>query len=186
MSFAGKSGSAIKWWCRCDCGTESEVFAGNLRGGTSASCGCVQTRHGLADTPEYKIWQAMKSRCLNPGCEDYDGYGGRGINVCDRWVESFENFISDIGPRPSTRHSLDRENNESDYEPNNWRWVTWDIQNSNRRNTRYVIYRGEKMGLAQAVRLAGSAISIGGAAHRIEIGWSVSAALETPPTVVKP
>lgn len=88
--------------------------------------------HGRYGTPEYRAWDAMKQRCTNPKANGYDGYGGRGITVCDRWRYSFENFYADMGDRPSRDHSLDRIDNEGNYEPGNCRWATHSEQMKNR------------------------------------------------------
>lgn len=88
--------------------------------------------HGRYGTPEYRAWDAMKQRCTNPRARGYDGYGGRGIAVCDRWTYSFENFYADMGDRPTPEHSLDRIDNERGYEPDNCRWATRSEQQRNR------------------------------------------------------
>lgn len=129
---------------RCSCGTERLVLLSNLRSGKSKSCGCfrvkrtteVKARHGHARkgavTPIFVCWQAMIARCTRKKHPSYANYGGRGINVCDRWL-TFENFLQDMGERPSVRHSLDRIDVNGDYEPANCRWATRRVQRLNQR-----------------------------------------------------
>jgi hypothetical protein len=110
-----RSGSRT-WLCRCECGNTKAALSGNLRSGKTKSCGCIRvqanqernTTHGLALTPEYRVWLHIKGRCHTPTDANYQNYGGRGISVCQRWRDSFESFYSDMGPRPSARHSIDR------------------------------------------------------------------------------
>ena len=133
LSYAGDS----KWNCKCECGTVKVVQGGHLRNGGTVGCGCFHKTkpltHGKCYTPEYGSYQGMKDRCYNKNSERYADYGGRGITVCDRWLESFDNFYADMGARSSPRHSLDRIDNNSDYEPNNCRWATNSEQTRNRR-----------------------------------------------------
>ena len=147
-SISGKDrANAILWTCLCDCGASVVVGGRNLRSGTTRSCGCLQreaatrsgqgnTRHGHAPTghrsPEYRAWSAMLERCTNERHAAWNDYGGRGISVCERW-RSFDAFLSDMGPRPSRQHTLDRVNNDGNYEPANCRWATWTQQARNRR-----------------------------------------------------
>jgi hypothetical protein len=137
------------WRCLCDCGKPVTALSHNLKRGSTRSCGCLRTevhraallkqnlRHGCAKrgrwTREYGAWKDIKRRCLNPKFKQWKDYGGRGIQVCDRWLSSFENFLADVGLRPSSRHSIDRINNDGNYEPGNVRWATKAEQEANKR-----------------------------------------------------
>ena len=179
--------SMLFLWCLCDCGTEKEIMARSVKSGVTRSCGCLSVTHGMSGSQEYKIWRGMISRCTNPNVKRFDRYGGRGIKVCDRWRNSFLDFYADLGPRPSKRHSLEREEVNGDYEPGNVHWATPVEQVNNRRNTRYVVYRGTEMALTDAIRLAGSVVHREAAWIRIsECGWSVEQAVETPRTKESP
>jgi hypothetical protein len=133
--------SRCLWECRCDCGTVRQIDGHSLRRGRTRSCGCLRRErvvarsltHGLSRTPEYTAWMAMKRRCGNPGRPDYTG---RGIKVCAEWKDSFEAFLEHMGPKPSPSHSLDRINNDGNYEPGNCRWATRSVQNANQRPRR--------------------------------------------------
>ena len=132
------------WWCicRCDCGKTIHVRKGSLRTSNTSSCGCMKremaaertTKHGLCYTKEYKAWQHMKDRCYNWNDKRYLDYGGRGIIVCDRWLNSFENFIDDMGFCPDG-YSLDRINPNGNYEPSNCRWADKITQANNKRRS---------------------------------------------------
>lgn len=119
------------WLVRCECGVVKPVNGSDLKAGKIVSCGCLQREkignlrrsHSLSKSSEYNIWTLMKRRCLDENSLRYYRYGGRGIKVCDRWLEAFENFYADMGPRPHSKLSLDRINNDGNYEPGNCRWT---------------------------------------------------------------
>jgi len=131
-----RTGKAM-WHCRCRCGVEKLVSTGDLRSGKTHSCGCgkgiANVKHGLAGTLLYMTWRGIKARCNNPNHKSYANYGGRGIRVCDRWSASFEAFCADMGAKPTPAHSIDRINNDGDYEPSNCRWATPSEQETNKR-----------------------------------------------------
>jgi hypothetical protein len=129
---------------RCDCGTVCIRKLILLTTGETRSCGCLflqgnKRSHGLSKTPTYRIWQYILQRCENPNSVNFKNYGGRGIKVCQRW-QSFENFLSDLGERPSPKHEISRIHNDGDYKPGNVEWSDDEIvQNRNKRT-----YRGSK------------------------------------------
>jgi len=131
-----RRGGLAHWLCKCACGTEITVSGNNLRGGYSQSCGCTHTKHGhaktKANTPEYTCWRNMRGRCENPSLRNFKYYGARGIKVCAQWA-SFDAFLADMGRRPSAKHSIERLNNDGNYEPGNCVWATKGVQNRNRR-----------------------------------------------------
>ena len=134
---ASPDGDQTCWKCKCDCGKTVTIRSGNLKNGNSQSCGCwrsiANTTHGKSDAPEYGTWSGIKGRCNNPHNSSYRYYGGRGIKICDEWNSSFEEFLKDVGPRPSPEYSLDRINPDGNYEPGNVRWATPVEQLENRK-----------------------------------------------------
>jgi hypothetical protein len=154
------------WICRCECGNEKSILAGSLTYGDSRSCGCLRketaakmmTIHGAARRQkrlsEYKTWSGMITRCTNPNSDSYANYGGRGIGVCDEW-RSFENFLRDMGSRPSRNHSLDRIKNELGYSKGNCRWATKTEQARNRRDNRIIDTPSGPMVLCEAAEQFG-------------------------------
>ncbi len=187
LSFIGykqfKSGTQQPTWlCKCDCGNETIALAGNLMKHTK-SCGCLRHQsptnktHGMTKTNEFKIWSKMRERCYNKKDKSYSRYGGRGIKVCDRWLESFSNFFADMGPRSSSKHSIDRINNNGNYEPDNCRWATAKEQANNRRFVKpYTIH-----GITDSV--SGHAKRLGLHKHtlfsRLRMGWSLERAFRS-------
>lgn len=171
------------WLCRCSCGNPelTSVRQLSLVSARIRSCGCLRdeaTRarsktHGHAHVgkvlPEYKIWTKMKDRCFNPESTSFHNYGRRGIRVCSEWQDSFEAFLRDMGPRPSPLHSIERKENNGNYEPENCVWATRSEQMANTRRNKHVTYQGEKMHVAEAARKAG--LSERTVLSRIRIGW---------------
>lgn len=185
------------WHCSCDCGSaDVEASHAGLIGRWKTSCGCrraetkeawktVNYRHGAKSggriASEYPVWQSMKDRCLNPNNQDFAYYGGRGITVCDRWRQSFEAFLEDVGPRPSKRHWIDRLDTNGNYDPGNCAWRTIQEQQRNRRSNRRVEWRGESLLLCEWSQKLGVAYDT--LRHRLDAGWSVEDAFGKP---VKP
>lgn len=171
------------WFCRCDCGQERSVRSGHLQSGASQSCGCLHKEraaaakrtHGLSKTSIYRIWGAIRTRCYNPRGISYPIYGARGIKMCARWRGSFEAFFADMGERPSPRHSIERINNEGNYEPGNCRWATQVEQMNNCRANRRISYGGESLTLVQWARRTG--LKREAIADRLNRGWPVETAL---------
>lgn len=161
------------WNCVCECGSTAVITASNLRGGKSKSCGCykseaiseARTTHGQSKSPIYIVWMNMKARCCNPNHEKYPDYGGRGITVCTRWLDSFEDFSSDMGEMPSPKHSIDRIDVNGHYEPGNCRWATGFEQAHNRRDNRMYTYNGETKTMTEWAREYG--LNPGTLSHRL-------------------
>jgi hypothetical protein len=193
QTLAGSTHYANSMWhCVCDCGNVGVVRSYCLLKATSNSCGCLAHELSslrLSGTPsrhpaEYRIWRGIKNRCLNPNVWAYSYYGGRGIKICDRWLESFDAFLDDIGPNP--KHEIDRfPNMNGDYEPSNCRWATRLQQARNKRNNRLVTHDGQTKCVAEWAADLG--ISYAALAKRLlKNGWNIADALTTPPRPMKP
>jgi len=179
------------WLCRCECGEQTEVSGWTLRGGHQTHCGCgrgrrgersasrprkSQSRGGLSKTRAYQRWYEMLRRCRDSGRDDWKNYAGRDITVCDRWLD-FEAFLEDMG-EPPPGMTLDRLDNGSGYSPENCVWSDRKTQARNRRNTRYVEWRGETRKLVELAEEYG--IDNNYVHGRLNQGWSLERALTTP------
>jgi hypothetical protein len=186
IKFTESRNNKAYWECRCDCGNIKEYAAIYVRSGNSKSCGCLKIdkqalnnyTHGKSDTVEFRIWCGIKNRCLNQKDKSYSFYGGRGITVCSRWLESFENFLSDMGKRPAPDLTLERKDNDGNYEKDNCRWATRTEQMNNTRTTRFITFQGETLPLSEwSRRMNISSYIVHG---RLKNGWSVERALTEP------
>lgn len=138
----GKSGSDRLWLCQCQCGNITHVAGANLRSGATKSCGCILKqsshdrlyKHGYTGTRIYRIWKNMKTRCYNQNSPQFKYWGARGISICDEWKNSFESFMKwSMDHGYSDELTIDRINNDGNYQPSNCRWTDYSTQNKNRR-----------------------------------------------------
>lgn len=184
LSHSDKQGK--HWLCRCICGTERVVRQHAVIHGVSKSCGCLHEEvmqtlfvtHGGTRSPEYSSFQGMHSRCENPNDRRYKDYGGRGIRVCERWLHSFENFIADMGKRPSPKHTLERRNNDLGYSPENCIWASQKTQSRNKRTNVLFTFNGQTKVLPDWASEYG--FKKGTLRSRIRKGWTIEKALTTP------
>jgi hypothetical protein len=169
---------------RCDCGTEKAIQLDNLA--RTRSCGCIKREmlaakatHRMSKSPEYRVWAHMIDRCTRVAREDFARYGARGITVCTRWLDAFEHFLADMGPRPTPKHSIDRIDNALGYTPENCRWATAKTQRINQRRQVLHTHNGITGTLKDLAHYAGLSYS---AVHQrvAKQRWSVHRALSTP------
>ena len=173
--------------CVCACGREKNVANNLLQQEQTKSCGCLQPQvtatrnrtHSKSRTAEYNIWCGMNDRCARPKNKSYANYGGRGITVCEQWKNSFDNFFADMGPRPSPKHSIDRYDNNGNYEHANCRWSTLNEQANNKRNNHRVTINGRTETIAGWSRLSG--ITSRMIQERLANKWPEDEAVWTPP-----
>lgn len=187
----GRTSRGRIWNCICDCGAETTSISTYLKNGHKRSCGCLhaesarvagekQRTHGHTSkerkksASEYHAWSSMKSRCLNPNVHNYKRYGARGITVCERWAD-FQNFYADMGPKPSSKHSLERLDTNGNYEPKNCVWADAFQQASTRTNVRSIEAFGKIMTAAAWSRETGIPATV--IRNRLDSGWDVEKAL---------
>ena len=185
--YPDSSPSKAQWGCVCDCGNECLVYGYNLKNGNTNSCGCfkidrtkaVNSTHRMTKTSSYATYSGMLARCYNKGSKGYSSYGGRGIYVCDRWLGDggFENFLSDMGLKPSPKHSLDRKDNDGPYSPQNCRWATQTEQCRNRRDNVIVDFRGESILLRELCEKYN--VPYNRVRWRLAEGWPIERAIFT-------
>jgi hypothetical protein len=175
-----------KWMCLCDCGKTKVIIGSNLRAGYTQSCGCLHReksveaniKHGGQYMPEYKVWCGIRNRCFNPRAPRYPYYGGRGIKVSEKW-SSFNQFITDMGPRPHGRYSIERVDGNKDYEPGNCIWATQKTQMRNTKRTIRVTVNGQEKPLITWCEEFGQGYEL--AKERIKrLKWEPLRALTTP------
>ena len=149
----GKIKQHLSFLCQCDCGVLKIIRGSNLKAEQVRSCGCLgreiqplrNRKHGMRNTAVYRVWVRMISRCTNPKGDSYKDYGGRGIKVCERWKNSFEMFLADMPPFPGKGWSIERNNVNGDYEPENCKWLPLEEQARNKRNN-FLLPLGTKYG----------------------------------------
>lgn len=197
MEYAGRKNGRTLWRCLCDCGNETITGYSNLLNGITKSCGClgmetrIRTGHNnrtsasmslcdnLRSHPLYGLWLSMLTRCYNKKHRCYKHYGGRGIKVCERWLPKnmgFENFLNDIGERPSTEYTLDRVDVNGNYCPENCRWANHAQQANNKTNSVIVYYHNIRTPLKEICDRLGMNYST--VAHQIQKGFDINAIIE--------
>lgn len=190
LEYAGKNKDGrAKWLCKCDCGNYHTTLGKYLLNGDTTSCGCRrarilretterQTTHHMTGTRLYQIWSGIRGRCNNPNEECYPNYGGRGIKICDEWNSNFTTFYEwAINNGYKENLTIDRIDNNGDYNPNNCRWVDLKTQANNTRRNHYLTYKGETKSLAEWAEIK----KINYSTLRARINtyhWSVEKALE--------
>lgn len=195
------NGKGVIWLCECECGNVAYVSAAMLLSGNTKSCGCLQrdvtiqrsTKHGFAPDGNverlYKTWQSMKQRCTNPKNTEYQNYGGRGITICEEWLNSylkFREWAYANGYNENAPHlqcTIDRIDNNKGYSPDNCRWVDMKTQSNNKSTNHYITYNNETHTLAEWERLTGISRSV--ITCRIKRGWSVEKTFTTPVRKIK-
>lgn len=172
-----------RWECRCKCGNITIVTSFRLTSGRTKSCGCLQRElvgnmnktHGLAGIPEYKIWIGIIQRCTDSNQKSFKNYGGRGITICKKWRNDFMAFYDDIGTKPTPKHTIERIDNNGNYEPSNCKWATCQENTNNKRNNHFITINNWTLTIAQWARFVG--IKWETLHKRIKLGWPVEKAI---------
>ena len=180
-----KKNGNTTWTCKCDCGGKKDIVGFNLKIGGTESCGClhkestglINRTHGKTRTPTHNSWINMKRRCRDPRNNRYHIYGARNISVCASWINSFENFLSDMGERPDNM-SIDRIDTNKGYYKENCKWSTAQEQANNTRSNNYITHNGKTLTHSQWSRMLGKNSMLVG--RRIRSGWSEDRAVTTP------
>ena len=184
LEECGRKNGGVVWRCQCDCGNITEVRSNHLRKGAVVSCGCynreVISVHDQTHTRLYRIWRCMRERCNNPASQEAERYGGRGIKVCKEWddFEKFYEWAYANGYEEKAKRgdcTLDRIDNDGDYEPSNCRWADMKVQGRNRRNNRMLTFGGETHCMTEWAEMLG--IKPSTISTRLRRGWSVEDAL---------
>jgi hypothetical protein len=175
------------WECRCQCGNIKIIEGSKLRSGHTKSCGCYKVEqsgkqsitHGKSYSSEYGTWNSMKQRCLNVNDPAYKDYGGRGVTIYQEWIDSFKSFYAYVGNKPSQKHSIDRIDNNGNYEPGNVRWALPIIQANNRRKNHYIEFNGQTKTISEWAKIVKLPYYV--VIQRIaKYGWTINDALTTP------
>lgn len=179
-----------KWEFLCECGRLKSMTGFPVRNGIYKTCGCGvreatirrNYKHGKSQAPEHRVWRGMKARCYNPKEIGFKNYGGRGIKVCDKWKNNFSAFLADMGPRPSNKHSIEREDNNGPYSPENCKWVIKKIQCRNKRNNHFLEHDGKRLTIQEWSEVTGiHAMTIESRLRRS--GWTAHQALTRKPVI---
>ena len=182
--------SHIQWLCECECGNEKLILGSSLRSKRTNSCGCYRSQEAKRNNTknkttrrkinpmEYVVWQSVKQRCYDSKCVSYEYYGGRDIKVCDRWLESFENFYEDMGERPTDKHKLGRLDIQKNYEPSNCKWTLKTLRLNIGKNSRYLTVDGETKTMKEWSIISG--IRYGAIKDRVNRGWEHKEAIFKP------
>ena len=174
-----------RWLCRCDCGQSKTVLGEHLKKGRTKSCGCAKSessskrfkKHGGRNSKLYRIWSNMKDRCNNPDCKVYSDYGGRGIKVCKEWIDDFSAFQKwALANGYKEGLTIDRKDNDKGYSPDNCRWTDRKIQGNNKRNCRYITYKGQRKSVAEWSDITG--IPHDTLLYRLNHGWETERILK--------
>ena len=174
-----------RWLCRCDCGQSKTVLGEHLKKGRTKSCGCAKSessskrfkKHGGRNSKLYRIWSNMKDRCNNPDCKVYSDYGGRGIKVCKEWIDDFSAFQKwALANGYKEGLTIDRKDNDKGYSPDNCRWTDRKIQGNNKRNCRYITYKGQRKTVAEWSDITGTPHDT--LLYRLNHGWETERILK--------